>query len=171
MIFFFLLSTNNQRISCFHKSNYTCLCYFYRMCFIQCWLIGNQFWKVSRFDWFLWISRSTLLNTLTVCTNQLLYNLSLIKLYSACVKQNTAAKTASDACALLSKSTLSDQIVQRPSSLIISFEQVIKPFLVWNIYFTFFLPVVDCTFYKSAIKSNCMLLPCHLRVSEWIYTL
>ena len=48
--------------------------------------------------------------------------------------------------------------------LIIILQQVIKPFLVWNIYFTFFLSVVDCTFYKSTIKSNCILLLCHVRV-------
>ena len=52
-----------------------------------------------------------------------------------------------------------------------NFEHVIKPFLVWNIYFTFFLPVVDCTFYKITIKSNCMLLSRHVRVLEWIYIL
>ena len=40
------------------------------------------------------------------------------------------------------------------------FEQVIEPFSVLNIYFTIFLSVVDCTFYKSTIKSNCILL-CH----------
>ena len=40
---------------------------------------------------------------LTACADQLLNNLSLIKVYSACVKQNTAVKTASDACSLLSK--------------------------------------------------------------------
>ena len=50
------------------------------------------------------------------------------------------------------------------SSLIINFEQVIKPFLVLIIYFTFFLSVVDYTFYKSAIKSNCISLLCHVRV-------
>ena len=32
------------------------------------------------------------------------------------------------------------------------FEQVIEPSLVLNIYFTFFLSVVDCTFYKSTIN-------------------
>ena len=37
----FLHSTsNNQGISCFHKSSYTRVWYFYQMCFIQCWLIG-----------------------------------------------------------------------------------------------------------------------------------
>ena len=40
---------------------------------------------------------------LTASADQLLYNLSLIKLCSACVKQNTAVKTASDACSLLAK--------------------------------------------------------------------
>ena len=44
------------------------------------------------------------------------------------------------------------KIVGEPVSLlIINFEQVIEPFLVLNIYFTFFLSVVDCTFYKSTM--------------------
>ena len=50
-------------------------------------------------------------------------------------------------------------IRKRASSLIIHFKQVVS-FLVWNIYFTFFLSVVDWTFYKS----NCILLLCDLRV-------
>ena len=58
----------------------------------------------------------------------------------------------------------SDLVRELASSLIINFEQVIEPFLVLNIYFTFFLSVVDCTFYTSTIKSNCMLLLCHVRV-------
>ena len=41
-------------------------------------------------------------------------------------------------------------IVSKPAtSLIIKFEQVIEPFLVLNICFTFFLSVVD---YRSTIK-------------------
>ena len=67
---------------------------------------------------------------LTACAGQLLYTLSLIKLYSACAKQNAAVKTASDACSLLAKYTLSALSRQRPSSLIINFKQVIKSFLV-----------------------------------------
>ena len=39
---------------------------------------------------------------LTACADQLLYNLSLIKLCSACAKQNTSVN-ASDACSLLAK--------------------------------------------------------------------
>ena len=35
---------------------------------------------------------------LTVHADQLLYNLGLVKLCSACVKQNTTVKTASNAC-------------------------------------------------------------------------
>ena len=50
------------------------------------------------------------------------------------------------------------------SSSIINLEQVTEPFLVLNIYFTFFLSVVYCTFYKGTIKSNCILLLCHVRV-------
>ena len=69
-----------------------------------------------------------------------------------------------DACSLLAKQTFSDLVGEPASSLIINFEQVIEPFLVLNIYFTFFLSVVDCTFYKSTIKSNCILLLCHVRV-------
>ena len=40
---------------------------------------------------------------LTVWADQLLYNLSLIKLCLACVKQNAAVKTGIDACSLLAK--------------------------------------------------------------------
>ena len=60
--------------------------------------------------------------------------------------------------------TFSDLVGEPASSLIINFEQVIELFLVLNIYLTFFLLVVDCTFYKSTIKSNCILLLCHVRV-------
>ena len=31
-----------------------------------------------------------------------------------------------------------------------------------RVYFIFFLSVVDCTFYKIAIKSNCILLLCNV---------
>ena len=75
---------------------------------------------------------------LRVCADQLLHNLSLIKLCSACAIKNT-----SDACSLLAKETLSDLVGESSSSLIINFEQVIKSFLVWHTYFTF---LVDCTF-------------------------
>ena len=81
-----------------------------------------------------------------------------------CAKQNTAVKTAINACSLLAKQTLSDLVGKGASSLIITFKQVIKPFLVLNIYFTFFLSVVDFTFQKNNIKSNCILLLCHVRV-------
>ena len=40
---------------------------------------------------------------LTACADQLLYNLSLTRLCSACVKQNTAVKTAIDAFSLPAK--------------------------------------------------------------------
>ena len=83
---------------------------------------------------------------------------------SACVKQNTAGKTAIDACSLLAKQTFFDLVGEPASSLIINFEKVMEPFLVLNIYFTFFLPVVDCTFYKGTIKSNFILLLCHVGV-------
>ena len=67
---------------------------------------------------------------LIACADQLLYILSLIKLCSACVKQNTAVKTALDACSLLTKNIFSSLVGERPSSLIFNFQQVIKPFLV-----------------------------------------
>ena len=86
---------------------------------------------------------------LTVCVDQLLQNLSLIKLRLACEKQNTAVKTASDGCSLSAKHTLSDLVGQQPNSLIINFRKVIKPFLVWNIH---------------DIKNNCMLLSCHVHI-------
>ena len=86
---------------------------------------------------------------LTVCVDQLLHNLNLIKLRLACEKQSTAVKTASDGCSLLAKQTLSYLVGQQPNSLIINFEKVIKPFLVWNIY---------------NIKNNCMLLSCHVHI-------
>ena len=35
-----LSTSNNQGISCFHKSICKCLCCFYQVCFIQRWLIG-----------------------------------------------------------------------------------------------------------------------------------
>ena len=38
---------------------------------------------------------------LTVCSDQLLYNLNLIRLYLETAKQITAVKTASDACSML----------------------------------------------------------------------
>ena len=44
--------------------------------------------------------------------------------------QNTVVKTSIDACSLLPKYALSDLVGQRPSFLIINFEQVIKPFSV-----------------------------------------
>ena len=52
------------------------------------------------------------------------------------------------------------------SSLIINFEQVIEPFLVLNIYFTFFLSVVDCTFYKSTINSKYIIIMSRTRQKQ-----
>ena len=51
---------------------------------------------------------------LTACADQLLYNLSLIKLCSTCAKQNTSVN-ASDAYSLLAKYTLFDRAGQSPS--------------------------------------------------------
>ena len=76
----------------------------------------------------------------------------------ACAIQNAAAKTATNACFLLAKWILSDLVGQRPSSSIINFEEVKNFFLVWNFYFTFFLPVVDCTFLQE-----------HRKVTSWKY--
>ena len=59
---------------------------------------------------------------------------------------------------VVSKKTFSDLVGERANSLIRNSEQVVEPFLVLNIYFTFFLSVVDCTLYKTTIKSNRILL-------------
>ena len=112
------------------------------------WLIfkDERIWLVS-----LNFTHSTLF---TACADQLSYSLSLIKWCTACVKQNTAVKTAIDAFSLLAKYTFSDLVGEPASSIIINFEQVVEPFLVLNIFFTFFLSVVDNTFCKSTIKGN-----------------
>ena len=70
------------------------------MCFIQRWLIGwflKVIFKGGQFDWSAWILICLNLILLTDCADQLIYNLSLIKLRLACAKQN-AAVNASDAC-------------------------------------------------------------------------
>ena len=55
--------------------------------------------KGEGFDWFSWVSHSTHSEILLIaCADQLLYNLSLIKLCSACAVKNT-----SNACSLLAK--------------------------------------------------------------------
>ena len=61
------------------------------------------------------------------CADQLLLNLSLIKLCLACVKQNTAVKTAwlllaIDAFSLLAKQAFLDLAGGLPSSFINNFE-------------------------------------------------
>ena len=78
-------------------------------------------------------------------------------------KTKHSSKYCNRCFSLLAKYTFSDLVEEPASSLIINFEQVIEPFLVLNIFFTFFLSVVDSTFYKSTIKSNCILL-CHVRL-------
>ena len=91
------------RISCFHKSNYTCLCYFYHTALFRVdWLADFLRWANLIGFLEFHIAHSEIL--LTACTDdQLLYNLSLFKLCSACVKQNIAVKTSIDACSLLAK--------------------------------------------------------------------
>ena len=64
---------------------------------------------------------------------------------------------------------MSDLVRERASSLIINFEQVIEPFLVLNIYFTFFLSVVDCT--KELIKEFIKELKELKLIKEFISTL
>ena len=107
---------------------------------------------------------------LTACADQWLYNLSLIKLYLACTKQKAAVKTTSDACSLLAKQRLSDLVEQHPSSVMINFEQAMKYFLVWNIYFTFYLPVVDYTFLLEQREPLTSLWLEHRRVTSWKYS-
>ena len=46
---------------------------------------------MSKFDWFTWIWDSALENIVNSCTDQLWYNLNLIKLCSAYAKQKAAA--------------------------------------------------------------------------------
>ena len=112
----------------------------------------------SKFDWFLWISHSTLF---TACADQLLYSLSLFKWHSACVKQNTDCNRC---LFIVSKIDILWSSRRTREFINHYFEQVLAPFLVLNIYFTFFLSVVDCIFCKSIINSNCILLLSHLRV-------
>ena len=65
-----------------------------------------------------------------MCVDQFLYNSNLIKLSSACAKQNAAVKTASDYdCTVLSIYTLPDLVSQWGRSFIISLEQIMKSFL------------------------------------------
>ena len=63
-----------------------------------------------------------------------------------CVEKTEAVKTAGDACSLLAKYT-SDLVGQWTG------------FLIWNIYFAFFLPVVDCTVLQE-----------YWRVTSWKYS-
>ena len=70
----------------------------------------------------------------------------------ACVKQNTTVKTAIDACSLLTKQASSDLVWEPASSLIINSEQVIKPFLVLNIYFTFFYQWLIALFIRVLLR-------------------
>ena len=121
-------------------------------------------------DWFVWISHSTLRNTLTVCADQLLYNSSLIKLCLAYVKESiekTGKNCKNCKRCLLIVSIIDITWSSRTTPEFINYQLWTSyKALVWNIYFTFSLPVVDYTFYKSSIKSNCMLLSCHVRFSE-----
>ena len=82
----FLSTSKNQGIPCFNKNNYTSLCYFYQMNFIQRWL-ANFHWLAKLTD-LLEFHKSLSEMLLTACADQLLHNLSLIKLYLACAKQN-----------------------------------------------------------------------------------
>ena len=70
----------------------------------------------------------------------------------ACVKQNTTVKAAIDACSLITKQTSSDLVWEPVSSLIINFEQVIRPFLVFNIYFTFFYQWLIALFARVLLR-------------------
>ena len=115
---------------------------------------------MSKFDWLPWISHST---QFTACADQLLYSLSLIKWCLTCVKQNSS-KDCNRCLFILSKIDMLWSTRRTREFININFEQAIEPFLVFNIYFTFSLSVVDYTFYKSTIKGNCILLLCRARV-------
>ena len=67
-------------------------------------------------------------------------------------KTKRSSKDCNRCFSIVSKIDISDLARGLASSLIINFEQVIEPFLVLNICFTFFLSVVDCTFYKSILR-------------------
>ena len=65
------------------------------------WLANFSMWAntIGFFEFYL--AHSEIL--LTAWADQLLYNLSLIKLCLTWIKQNTAVKTASDSCSILAK--------------------------------------------------------------------
>ena len=79
-------------------------------------------------------------------------------------KTKHSSKDCNRCLLIVSKKTFSDLVGEPASSLIINFEQVIESFVVLIIFFTFFLSMVNCTFYKRTIKSNCILFSCHIRV-------
>ena len=115
----------------------------------------------------------------TARADQLLYSLSLIKWFLACVKQNTAVKTAIDAISLLAKYTFSDLVGEPASPLMINFEQVIEPFLVLNIFFHFFsyqwlitlftrVTVCYCyvTYASKVVVKSCSVKKSFLEISQ-----
>ena len=105
-------------------------------------LIDWLIFKGEQFNWFVWISHSTLQNIV----NSLSWSINIYLKLNYVRHLQYAASNASDVCSLLAKQALSDIDGQGQSLLIINFEQVRKSFLVWNIYFTFFLTVADFTF-------------------------
>ena len=84
----FLSTSNKQEISCLHKSNYTCICFFYHICFIQRWWVNFQSRAnlIGLLEFHIALSETLL----TACAYQLLYKWNLIKLCSAYAKQNAA---------------------------------------------------------------------------------
>ena len=99
----FLSTWNNQKIYYFRKKQpYMPLLFLSYALYSK--LIDWLIFKGEQFHSFAWISNSTLRNIVNsfVSADQLIFVLSLIKLCSACAKQN-AAVNASDVCLLLAK--------------------------------------------------------------------
>ena len=91
-------------------------------------LIDWLIFKGEQFDWFPEFHIALSEIVLTACADQLICNLGLTKFYIRHMK--TKCSNANSAYLLFAKWSLFDLVGQRPSSLIINFEPVIKSFLV-----------------------------------------
>ena len=76
----------------------------------------------------------------------------------ACAKQNEAVKTANDACSLCANLYITQSSRTTPEFIDFNFKEVIKSFLVWNVYITLFF-AVDCTVLQE-----------YWRVTSWKYS-
>ena len=144
----FFSTSKNQGIPCFNKNNYTSLCYFYQMNFIQRWL-ANFRWLAKLTD-LLEFHKSLSEMLLTACADQLLHNLSLIKLYLACAKQNKWWLF------IVSKIDIIWYSRTTPKFINYQLWKRYKMFISLKYLCHIFLPVVDCTFFTRVLKSNAM---------------